>query len=342
MMNINNMMKKILMLGCLFWGSCFLSPMAQAANYGCTSTPDIPGVATLTSTAVSTSLPVGSVIPGTERSFSFSGNCAAISTIPQGIAIITCYYGVGGEVSGMPGVYDTGVSGVGITLINSAGQRVVGAGPGCDTRGTPLGYISNTSGKTFSVSMTLALVKTAANIVPGTLHRSQTIFGIGMYNTGYGLGSNADSSVSYSGDVTYKSITCSVGSGDGIVPVPLGNVPAAQFSGINTTAGAQPFNIPVTCNDRVNVSMSMSAPGYISVPNGVIALTPAGNNAGGVGVQILYNGNPVAFNQFFAVGTVANTGATLSIPFVAQYFQYAISISPGTANAMATATLEYQ
>ncbi len=339
---MNPMIKKILMLGCLLLSACFLSPTVLAANVGCTSTPDVPGVAALGSTAVSTSLPVGSIIPGTERFFSFAGNCANISAVPQGTAIITCYYGSGSEVSGMPGVYNTGVAGVGITLINGSGQRVVGAGAGCDTRGNALGYISNTSGKTFSISMTLALVKTAATITPGTLNRGQTVFGIGIYGTGYGLGSSTDSSVSYGGNITYKSITCSVGGGSGAIQVPLGNVPVSQFAGINTVAGAQPFNIPVTCNDSVNVSMSMSAAGYISVPNGIIALSSSGNNANGVGVQILYNGNPVVFNQFFSVGSVASAGATLNIPFTAQYIQYASSISPGTANSIATATLEYQ
>ncbi|WP_426785164.1 hypothetical protein ACP3TB_15065 [Rahnella variigena] len=74
--------KRIVMLAGLLAGLSFLSPAALAANTGCTSSPNIPGVATLGSIAVDASLPVGSTIPGTEKVFAFAGNCAAISGVP--------------------------------------------------------------------------------------------------------------------------------------------------------------------------------------------------------------------------------------------------------------------
>ncbi|WBM72470.1 fimbrial protein [Buttiauxella sp. WJP83] len=334
-----NILARIAVICGLLLSFCFISLPASAANFGCISSPDIPGVANLSSVAVDSTLPVGSTIPGSERTFSFSGNCAAISAVPQGSAIITCYYGLGTEISGMPGVYNTGVTGVGITIINSSGQRVIGAGAGCDTRNTPLGYISNTSAKTFSVSMTLALVKTSMTIGSGSLSRAQSIFGIGMYNTGYGLGSNADSSVSYSGNVFYRAVSCSV---DAIIPVPLNDVLVSNFSGTGTTAGDKNFNVPVLCNAPVNVSMNMTSAGYISKPNAVLALTPGGNNATGIGIQLLFNGNPVTFDNYFPVGNIINAGDTLNVPFVARYYQSGSSITPGTANATATVTMAYQ
>ena len=331
--------KKIVMLAGLLAGLSFLSPAALAANTGCTSSPNIPGVATLGSIAVDASLPVGSTIPGTEKVFAFAGNCAAISGVPQGAVIITCYYGSGTEISGMPGVYNTGVSGIGITLVNSAGQRVVGAGTSCDTRNTPLGYISNTPGKTFSVSMTLALVKTSATIGTGSLNQSQTKFGIGMYNTGWGLGSSTDSSVSYAGNIIYRSVSCSTGS---TVPVPLGDIPVNAFTGPGSTAGDRNFFIPVTCDNPVNITMSMSSPAYASKPDGVMAITSGTNNATGIGVQMLFNNMPVTFDNYFQAGAVSNSGGTLNAAFTARYYQVSDAVIPGQANASATVTLAYQ
>lgn len=338
-MTLFALIKRFLLLCGLLAGLSMVAPGAFAANTGCVSSPNVPGVATLGSVAVDASVPVGNIIPGTERRFSFSGNCASISGVPQGSTIITCFDGTGSEVAGMPGVYNTGVSGIGITLINSSGARVTGAGPNCDTRNTPLGYISSTSAKTFSISMTLALVKTGTAVNTGSLGQAQTKFGIGMYNTGWGIGSNPDSSVSYAGTINYRAISCSVST---IIPVPLPKVPVSDFNGIGSTSGDKNFTVPVTCDSPANVSAYMTSAGYLSRSEGVLALTSGAGNAGGIGIQVLYNGSPVAFDSFFNVGSIVNAGGTLNIPFVARYYQAASPVTPGVANATATITMAYQ
>lgn len=339
-MSIVNIIKRISVLGSLLVSMYVISPMALAANIGCPSTPDTPGVASLASIAVSSTLPIGSNIPGTEKTFSFTGNCntTAGRNVPVGTALIACYYGSGSEISGMPGVYTTGVNGIGITLINQLGQRITGAGAGCDTRNTRLTTLA--SDRTFSTSMTLALVKTSENMTSGTLVRAQTVFGLGWYSTGYGIGSTTNSSVGYSGNVNYKGVTCSVGNGS--IDVHLGKVPVSQFGGSGTTAGEKVFNLPVSCNDSVNVAMQMNAPSYISASNGIIAINSSGNSASGVGVQVLYNNNPVVFGQFFNVGSIPSAGATLNIPLTARYYQSESTVVPGIANASATVTMSYQ
>ncbi|XUA18187.1 fimbrial protein [Citrobacter sp. OP27] len=338
-MSLFSLVKRCLLLCGLLAGLGVIAPTAFAANTGCVSSPAIPGLATLGSVAVDATVPVGTIIPGTERYFSFSGNCSTISGVPQGSVIITCFYGTGTEVAGMPGVYNTGVSGIGITLINSAGVRISGGGASCDTRNTPLGYISNTSAKSYSISMTLALVKTSTTVGTGSLVQAQTKFGIGMYNTGWGLGSNTDSSVSYAGTINYRAISCAVST---LIPVPLPKVPRADFNGIGSTAGDKNFTVPVTCNSPANVSAYMTSSTYLSKPSGVLALTSGTGNAGGVGIQVLYNGSPVAFDGYFNVGSILNAGGTLNIPFVARYYQATSSVTPGIANATATITMAYQ
>lgn len=124
-----------------------IASAAHAENNYCPSSPPTPFTQQLTQIAVSRALPVGSDIPGTQRVFTFNGNCKGRSgwaDVTPGHPIIACYYGSGEEVAGFPGVYETGVEGIGIALQNSAGQRVSGIGSDCDTRAQALGYISAT------------------------------------------------------------------------------------------------------------------------------------------------------------------------------------------------------
>ncbi|PSS47271.1 fimbrial protein [Enterobacter sp. FS01] len=339
MMSLFSLIKRFLLLCGLLAGLSIVPPAAFAAYTGCVSSPAIPAVVTLGSVAVDATIPVGDIIPGTERNFNFAGNCASVSSVPQGSIIIACYYGTGSEVPGMPGVYNTSVSGIGITLKNSSGNPVTGGGFYCDTRNTALGYISNSSEKTYSISMTLALVKTSATVGTGSLVQAQTIFGIGIYNTGYGIGSNTDSSISYAGTINYRAISCAVST---VIPVPLPKIPVSDFNGIGSTSGDKNYTVPVTCDSPANVSVYMTSSGYLSKSDGVLALTSGSGNAGGIGIQVLYNGSPVAFDSFFNVGSIVNAGGTLNIPFVARYYQAGSPVTPGVANATATITMAYQ
>jgi hypothetical protein len=68
--------------------------------------PPTPFTQQLAQIAVSRALPVGSDIPGTQRVFTFSGNCrdrSGWADVTPGHPIIACYYGSGEEVAGFPG-----------------------------------------------------------------------------------------------------------------------------------------------------------------------------------------------------------------------------------------------
>lgn len=104
--------------------ACLASP--HLAHAGCTATPAMPFLQTMNNMAVAANLPVGSAIPGTIRNYTFSGNCTVTwPSVVAGAQIISCYYGSGTEV--MPGVYSTGVAGIGIRLRNAAGQPMTNA-----------------------------------------------------------------------------------------------------------------------------------------------------------------------------------------------------------------------
>ncbi|EOU9536672.1 fimbrial protein [Cronobacter dublinensis] len=312
-------------------GSLMFMPHAKAA---CVA-PMMPYKISVASIAVSSSLPVGSAIPGSDETVNISGNC------PNDIAgsvIIACYYGSGSEVAGMPGVYNTGVAGIGISLVNDKGQRVVGGGVSCDTRNTPLGYLSTDGRNTFNFNVTLALVKTATTIGSGSLQQPQTKFGMGVYQHS-AIGSPNE--ISYSGNITYKTVTCSVDPKS--LYVTLGNLPASTFKGIGSGSGFYNFDVNATCNDRVTVGVKVSsANGYASTQPSVIKLTPEHGMASGIGVQILTNGQNTDFDHYMSVGEVPDANATLRIAFAVQYYQTAATVTPGVADSIATITVAYR
>ena len=183
-------MKMMILLVCL----TLFSGKLWAA---CSTAPVMPQSWDLSSVAVTSSLPVGADIPGSQHTFSISGTCGTNgSNELSGDPIIACYYGNGTEIAGFPGVYSTGVEGIGIALTNSSGQRVVGGGVGCDTRNTSLGNLD--SSLSYQIAVTLSLVKTANDISDTALAQSQTRFGLGCMldqpnvpNATFGLGPKA-------------------------------------------------------------------------------------------------------------------------------------------------------
>lgn len=95
------------------------------ANALCTSS-DLPKQINVASVSVSSTLPVGATIPGTEQTVHVAGNCYNPSDF--GLPIVACYYGAGLEIPGLSGVYESGLEGIGVALMNDKGQRITGAG----------------------------------------------------------------------------------------------------------------------------------------------------------------------------------------------------------------------
>ncbi|RJT20060.1 fimbrial protein [Buttiauxella izardii] len=306
---------------------------SQHAHAACTS-PDIPNQAVMNSISVSSTLPVGQIIPGTDHLFTISGSC---SSGHNNNVIIGCYYGSGNAVAGFPGVYDTGVAGIGITLINEQGQRIVGTGQSCDTRGTPLGYVSTDGKDTFNFTATIALVKTSVNISSGSLQQAQTKFGVGVYGRD-AIGN--PNQLSYAGNINFKAVTCNVPTK--ALSVDLGSPFAGDFPGVGSTTLAKTFIVPVTCNDPVEIGTELSSGNGYELPDiGVVKLTQESGVATGVGVQFLYNGSPLVVNNYITTGNITVADETINIPFDVRYYQTASTVTPGAANAVATLSISY-
>lgn len=325
-------MKMIKLLGMLLvlCGSCFFMPHAKASC----SSPEMPYSVSLASISVPSTLTPGRVIPGTQQTVAIHGSCTSGH---DGDPIIACYYGTGAESTEYPGVYDTGVPGVGITLINQQGQRVRGGGVNCDTRSTPLGYVSTDGSDTFGFDVTLALIKTATDVSTGTLIYNQTKFGIGDYRK-EGVGD--PNTISYTGNVIVKEVTCAVASQN--LTVTLGDFPQSQFTGIGSTTNFKDFDISLTCNETVTPEVLMSsANGYETNYPGVVKLTPEDGAATGIGVEMTVNGMAATFDQYVSMNTKTVSNEAYTIPLMARYYQTAPQVTPGTANTVVTVSLAY-
>lgn len=302
------------------------------------STPDMPKMINVATISVPTTLAVGATIPGTEQTLHVAGNCN--HPYESGMEIISCYYGNGSEIPGLTGVYDTGVPGVGIALRNDQGQRISGGGKtACDSRSTPIGYVSTDGYQSFDFNVTLELVKTSDAVQSGTLLQAQTEFGIGVYGND-GIGS--PNVIAYAGNVNVQNVTCSVQPKN--LTISLGDFPVSDFIGVGTLSQpAQTFNVSVNCNTTVQPEVKISsANGYEEGFQGVIKLTQESGMARGVGVRMLFDDNIATFDTYVSTQRPAQANETLEIPFQVRYVQTQPDVFPGRANSVATLTLAYK
>ncbi|TXU02837.1 type 1 fimbrial protein [Enterobacter hormaechei] len=328
-----HMMKQCFLLLVIGTAALFM-PHAKAT---CT-TPDIPKMINVAAISVPTTLAVGATIPGTEQTLHVAGNCN--HPYESGMEIISCYYGNGSEIPGLTGVYDTGVPGVGIALRNDQDQRISGGGKtACDSRSTPIGYVSTDGYQSFDFNVTLELVKTSDAVQSGTLLQAQTEFGIGVYGND-GIGS--PNVIAYAGNVNVQNVTCSVQPKN--LTINLGDFPVSDFIGVGTLSQpAQTFNVSVNCNTTVQPEVKISsANGYEEGFQGVIKLTQESGMARGVGVRMLFDDNIATFDTYVSTQRPAQANETLEIPFQVRYVQTQPDVFPGRANSVATLTLAYK
>jgi type 1 fimbria pilin len=133
------------------------------------------------------------------------------------------------------------------------------------------------------------------------------------------------------------------------VSVDLGKVPRTSFTAVGSTAGEKGFQIGLDCRGAVaNVGITFIDAVDPQNATTTLPLTRE-STAGGVGIQILYSGSPVRYGADSSVagnpgqvmlGTINN--ATRNLDFSGRYVQTAPTVTPGTANGLATFTMSYQ
>lgn len=316
----------------LFAALFLFMPQAKAA---CT-TADLPWAATPGTLTVPATLSVGSAIPASAQSHRVKGRCDAADS---GKPITACHLGEGEEVPGMPGVWRSGIEGIGIELLNSAGQPVRGRAAHCDSRSTPLGYVS--SDGSFNVTLTMQLIKTASTTgeqASTTLHNG--IWSLGIYPD-QKLGQlNA---VRYGGNLALKATTCSVDPKS--LNVSLGNFAVSQFTHVGSTSDWRTFNLTATCTDAVTMTARITSPNgatSISDGNDVLNINAGIDSASGVGVKMMVGGVLLRYDYPIPFGDQTVPNQPFNLPFQVQYYQTAEVVTAGRANTLATIDIEYQ
>ncbi|MGK3225952.1 fimbrial protein [Enterobacter soli] len=319
----------VLLLITLSVGTFFV-PHVHAAS--CT-TSDLPYTISPGKLSVSPSLDVGGVIPGSTQTHSVTGSCTG--TVSSQV-ISACYEGLGTEVSGLPGVYETNVSGVGIELLNSSGQVVRGKGSACDSTATPVGTLD--SSQNYSFTYTVKLIKTASTVEDGTLTSVMSRYGFSVYNNAT-LGTS--NTTTYSATIAPVTTTCSVDPLN--LTVTLGDFPVTQFTHVGSSTGWKNFTITATCDSATTFTASVtSANGVNSQYDDVINLTPGSDSATGVGVRMLLDGVDLKYDYPIPVGGSIEPNVPTGIPFSVQYYQTDEQVTAGKANTVMTIDLEYK
>lgn len=148
------------------------------------------------------------------------------------------------------------------------------------------------------------------------------------------------------GEGVIETAACTLDPASKNVHVGLGSIPLSDFSHIGSVTRPQAFDINLNCVAkpyRQGVRIRFDATANASGAPGVIQLTKDVAQATGLGIRILKgDGNPITLNEFWDVGQVPSIGGPMPIPMQAQYYQTAEAVTPGTANGVATFTLDYK
>jgi type 1 fimbria pilin len=126
---------------------------------------------------------------------------------------------------------------------------------------------------------------------------------------------------------------------------PIGDVLNSEFG---TTVGYIPAktstqNLGLDCDRNANINVTLNGTQNPDVSDAsVLALNNQGgsNTAQGVGVQLLYDGNPLVINSKLTLKQ--SSGGKETFPITARYYQTKNTVTVGEASTSATLTLTYQ
>lgn len=318
-----------------------LAPAAWAAP-SC-SAPSVP--LTIASVSVPSNASVGTLL-GTPATGSVTFTCSGLpsgytrfgaqmygltasqlvpATLPSGTNITTI-------------TYASGVAGIGIQLTMTPGMRSYDVNPGDQQPGAfVIGYVTGSSGSV-SVSYTAQLVVTGT-VSAGTIG-GLTLGKFEWYIYAYNASQTLGTSLTIASGTQISLASCSVTTASQNLTVTLPTLSTTALTGNAATAGRTPFNINLTCQSSVNVSITLTSTNQSTIA-GVIKPTTGTGYASNIGVQLLdIKMNGIPWGTALSVGKVA--AGSVALPFYAQYYQTAATNSPGKVTGTATFTMTYQ
>lgn len=156
--------------------------------------------------------------------------------------------------------------------------------------------------------------------------------------------------MSLSNPIQVVAQTCQVDTSSVAVNLtPGGSLRTSTFTGVNSTSQPVSFSLELNCAGTV-ATMGVTLTD-VRVPGNTGTNLPltATSSATGLNVQILRNGVPIRFGPDSSQGNNTNqnmlgsvNGGRLTVPLTARYIQTIPKVTPGTANAIATATFSYR
>lgn len=221
-------------------------------------------------------------------------------------------------------IYPTNLAGIGLKIIYHAGNLQPYIAP-CNDQ--PAGKIF--CGETF-YKIELQLIKTAEQIETGNISQQQliaaTIGDLPIVN--FNLANT---------QITVPKLSCFIN--NNALEINLGRLKTTVFNGIYSTAGKKAFYLELNCNHASMVEIRMDGDTLPSSDDKILTLNKY-NAAQGIGLQILYENNPIKFNHWFILKRVPDT-KSIPLFFHAQYIQVAEQVKPGQANALVTYHIKY-
>lgn len=127
--------------------------------------------------------------------------------------------------------------------------------------------------------------------------------------------------------------------------VDLGSVFTQRMKGIDSVTNPTPFAIKMACAATTGLASGLTPTLTFSGDTDGSKLNVFANkgSASGVGVQLTYGGSVVMPNQVTSLGKLTSSASqSRDYNFVAQLYQTAERVTPGSVNATATFTLDYQ
>lgn len=313
----------LIILSCLFSKSALAMTCALVSYWN--------PVASFGALTVQRDAPVGSIIGTmTFSNSSRSVNCSGPGTMSR---YRTLTYS-GGVLSGLPNVYRTNLTGVGIQTDASEAYFT-----------NPYQLFQSTNGGAGVLygnhhTIIVNLIKTG-DIVPGTLAPGEIANELFTDEQG---GRVLTETLTMPGGNSIAVLAC--GLATQTLTFPIGNIFATAFGTTVGTipAGAQTTtNLGLNCNAGANINVSLSGIQNPDVADSsVLALTGQGSAgvAQGVGVQLLYNGSPLQLNNRIVMKR--SSGGQDALPLTARYYQTKTTVTTGSANTSATLNLTYQ
>ncbi|MFM0720225.1 fimbrial protein [Paraburkholderia strydomiana] len=288
--------------------------------------------------------PVGTAI-GPLRSSTVSVNCPSNpGTVPPYNNGWYIQYYPQLSVSAVAGVWNTGIAGIGIRVIDvtygNKTMSTLNVGK-WDDFGAP---ITNTAAFQGSFTFTYQLVKTAAQVTTGGAINIPQLFTLVSHNVPANVTSPTLVTISVN-NTSIVATTCTVTTPSISVTLPAVN--ASALSPTGTTVGNTSLSIGLSCQAGANVYVTLTD--ATNPGNTTSNLTLAsGSTATGVKLRVLNSGgSPVSYGPDSAVAgnpnqwLVGASSSTTRIALTAQYISTG-TVGAGTVKGIATFTMSYQ